>query len=459
MMPAGKEALAMSEVAFVTVTALTKYIKRKFDVDPHLDDLWIKGELSNVKIHSRGHIYFTLKDDNARIQAVMFARQNKSLGFTPENGMKVLVRGGITVYEPSGNYQLYAKKMQPDGIGALHLAYEELKKKLSQEGLFDEAHKKPIPAFPSVIGVVTSPTGAAVRDIITTIKRRYPLVKVIVLPTLVQGTNASESIVRNIEEANRRQLCDVLIVGRGGGSIEELWAFNEEIVARAIFGSDIPIISAVGHETDFTISDFTADLRAATPTGAAELAVPNMIDLMERLKTLDVRMTKAMQQDLRKRQEHMNYLQSSYAFRYPKRLYAQKEQEFDLIFDRFQKQIVLTLDRKKQKLSEQTYKLQMRHPEEQLRQARRRHGEQTERLKRNMSVQLKQIHSQFQTVLGKLNALSPLQVMERGYSLTYKEDELIKSIEQVQEKDEIQVKLKDGTLACEVRQKRGETNG
>ncbi|MBU8788812.1 MULTISPECIES: exodeoxyribonuclease VII large subunit [Bacillus] len=449
----------MDEVAFVTVTALTKYIKRKFDVDPHLDDLWIKGELSNVKIHSRGHIYFTLKDDNARIQAVMFARQNKSLGFTPENGMKVLVRGGITVYEPSGNYQLYAKEMQPDGIGALHLAYEELKKKLSQEGLFDEAHKKPIPAFPSVIGVVTSPTGAAVRDVITTIKRRYPLVKVIVLPTLVQGTNASESIVRSIEEANRRQLCDVLIVGRGGGSIEELWAFNEEIVARAIFASDIPIISAVGHETDFTISDFTADLRAATPTGAAELAVPNMLDLMERLKTLDVRMTKAMQQGLRKRQELLNYLQSSYAFRYPKRLYAQKEQEFDLIFDRFQKQIVLTLDRKKQKLSEQSYKLQMRHPEEQLRQARRRHGEQTERLKRNMSVQLKQIHSQFQTVLGKLNALSPLQVMERGYSLTYKEDELIKSIEQVQENDEIQVKLKDGTLACEVRQKRGETNG
>ncbi|KKB72692.1 MULTISPECIES: exodeoxyribonuclease VII large subunit [Bacillus] len=449
----------MGEVAFVTVTALTKYIKRKFDVDPHLDDLWIKGELSNVKIHSRGHIYFTLKDDNARIQAVMFARQNKSLGFTPENGMKVLVRGGITVYEPSGNYQLYAKEMQPDGIGALHLAYEELKKKLSQEGLFDEAHKKPIPAFPSVIGVVTSPTGAAVRDVITTIKRRYPLVKVIVLPTLVQGTNASESIVRSIEEANRRQLCDVLIVGRGGGSIEELWAFNEEIVARAIFASDIPIISAVGHETDFTISDFTADLRAATPTGAAELAVPNMLDLMERLKTLDVRMTKAMQQGLRKRQELLNYLQSSYAFRYPKRLYAQKEQEFDLIFDRFQKQIVLTLDRKKQKLSEQSYKLQMRHPEEQLRQARRRHGEQTERLKRNMSVQLKQIHSQFQTVLGKLNALSPLQVMERGYSLTYKEDELIKSIEQLQENDEIQVKLKDGTLACEVRQKRGETNG
>ncbi|MCY8595248.1 exodeoxyribonuclease VII large subunit, partial [Bacillus haynesii] len=268
----------MSEISFVTVTALTKYIKRKFDVDPHLEDIWIKGELSNVKIHSRGHIYFTLKDDNARIQSVMFARQNRNLAFTPENGMKVLVRGGISVYEPSGNYQLYAKEIQPDGIGALHLAYEELKKKLSQEGLFDEKYKKPIPAFPSVVGVVTSPTGAAVRDVITTIKRRYPLVKVIVLPTLVQGVNAGESIVSSIKEANRRELCDVLIVGRGGGSIEELWAFNEEAVARAIFSSDIPIISAVGHETDFTISDFVADLRAATPTGAAELAVPNMLD-------------------------------------------------------------------------------------------------------------------------------------------------------------------------------------
>ncbi|MFT0800229.1 exodeoxyribonuclease VII large subunit [Bacillus swezeyi] len=449
----------MSEVSFVTVTALTKYIKRKFDVDPHLDDLWIKGELSNVKIHSRGHIYFTLKDDNARIQAVMFARQNKSLSFTPESGMKVLVRGGISVYEPSGSYQLYAKEIQPDGIGALHLAYEELKKKLSQEGLFDQKHKKTIPAFPSVIGVVTSPTGAAVRDVITTIKRRYPLVKVIVLPTLVQGINASQSIVNSIEEANRRQLCDVLIVGRGGGSIEELWAFNEEAVARAIFSSGIPIISAVGHETDFTISDFTADLRAATPTGAAELAVPNVLDLLERLKTLEARMTKTMQQDLRKRQERVKNLQSSYAFRYPKRLYAQKEQEFDLVFDRFQKQLALTLDRKKQKLNEQTYKLEMLHPAEQLKRAKMRHGEQTNRLKRNMNVQLKQIHSQFQTVLGKLNALSPLEVMERGYSLTYKENELIKSIEQVQEKDELLIKLNDGTLTCEVQQKRGETNG
>lgn len=252
----------MGEAAYVTVSALTKYIKRKFDVDPHLENIWIKGELSNVKIHTRGHIYFTLKDENARMQSVMFARQSERLPFKPENGMKVLVRGGISVYEPSGNYQLYAKEMQPDGVGALYLAYEELKKKLAGEGLFDDRYKKQIPAFPATIGVVTSPTGAAVRDVITTLKRRYPLVKVIVLPALVQGENASRSIVTRIEEANEKEICDVLIVGRGGGSIEELWAFNEEIVARAIFASNIPIISAVGHETDFTISDFVADIRA-----------------------------------------------------------------------------------------------------------------------------------------------------------------------------------------------------
>lgn len=288
----------MGEAAYVTVSALTKYIKRKFDVDPHLENIWIKGELSNVKIHTRGHIYFTLKDENARMQSVMFARQSERLPFKPENGMKVLVRGGISVYEPSGNYQLYAKEMQPDGVGALYLAYEELKKKLAGEGLFDDRYKKQIPAFPATIGVVTSPTGAAVRDVITTLKRRYPLVKVIVLPALVQGENASRSIVTHIEEANEKEICDVLIVGRGGGSIEELWAFNEEIVARAIFASNIPIISAVGHETDFTISDFVADIRAATPTGAAEIAVPHTTDLIERTKTAEVRMTRAMQQHL-----------------------------------------------------------------------------------------------------------------------------------------------------------------
>ncbi|TXK90204.1 exodeoxyribonuclease VII large subunit, partial [Parageobacillus sp. SY1] len=260
----------MAEVKYVTVGALTKYIKRKFEVDPHLRDLWIKGEISNFKYHSRGHMYFTLKDEQARIQAVMFAGYNQYLSFRPEDGMKVLVRGEISVYEPSGNYQIYVKEMQPEGIGNLYLAYEQLKKRLEAEGLFSPEHKKPIPAFPRYIGVVTSPTGAAIRDIMTTIRRRYPIATVILFPTLVQGEQAAESIVRSIEKANELGYIDVLIVGRGGGSIEELWAFNEEIVARAIFASEVPIISAVGHETDFTIADFVADLRAPTPTGAAE---------------------------------------------------------------------------------------------------------------------------------------------------------------------------------------------
>ncbi|MEC1735319.1 exodeoxyribonuclease VII large subunit [Bacillus mojavensis] len=446
----------MGETAYVTVSALTKYIKRKFDVDPHLENIWIKGELSNVKIHTRGHIYFTLKDENARMQSVMFARQSERLPFKPENGMKVLVRGGISVYEPSGNYQLYAKEMQPDGVGALYLAYEELKKKLAGEGLFDERYKKQIPAFPATIGVVTSPTGAAVRDVITTLKRRYPLVKVIVLPALVQGEHASRSIVSRIEEANEKQMCDVLIVGRGGGSIEELWAFNEEIVARAIFASNIPIISAVGHETDFTISDFVADIRAATPTGAAEIAVPHTTDLMERTKTAEVRMSRAMQQHLNQKKERVQTLQSSYAFRFPKRLFEQKEQQFDLAYQQFQAQLTALLDRKSRQLERETYRLEALHPHEQLKQARKRFEDQTNQLKKNMNIQMKQLHSQFQTVLGKLNALSPLQIMERGYSLAYKEDELIKSVSQVEEKDQLEVKLKDGVLTCEVLNKRGE---
>lgn len=288
----------MAEVKYVTVGALTKYIKRKFEVDPHLRDLWIKGEISNFKYHSRGHMYFTLKDEQARIQAVMFAGYNQYLSFRPEDGMKVLVRGEISVYEPSGNYQIYVKEMQPEGIGNLYLAYEQLKKRLEAEGLFSAEHKKPIPAFPRYIGVVTSPTGAAIRDILTTIRRRYPIATVILFPTLVQGEEAAGSIVRSIEKANELGYIDVLIVGRGGGSIEELWAFNEEAVARAIFASKVPIISAVGHETDFTIADFVADLRAPTPTGAAELAVPHVTELMERISQRKLRLMRAMKEKL-----------------------------------------------------------------------------------------------------------------------------------------------------------------
>ncbi|ALC81570.1 exodeoxyribonuclease VII large subunit [Bacillus gobiensis] len=440
----------MSEPAYVTVTALTKYIKRKFDVDPHLENIWIKGELSNVKIHSRGHIYFTLKDENARIQSVMFARQNKDLSFTPESGMKVLVRGGISVYEPSGNYQLYAKEIQPDGIGALYLAYEELKNKLAKEGLFDESHKKPIPRFPATIGIITSPTGAAIRDILITIKRRYPLAKTILYPALVQGVNAGQSIAGHIQKANAAKLCDVLIVGRGGGSIEELWAFNEEIVAREIFSSEIPVISAVGHETDYTISDFVADLRAPTPTGAAELAVPHTTELMERIGMLRTTLLKDVQQKVKREKEILHSLQSSYAFKYPKRLFEQKEQQFDLMFDRLQKKAADLLDRKKMKLERESYRLSSHHPKHRLDQAEKAYLEKTATLKRAMSSVIRENSSQFQSVLGKLQVLSPLHIMQRGYSLVYKDEEIAKSVQNVQLHDRLKIKMNDGNLLCEV---------
>ena len=264
------------EERYLTVTALTKYIKYKFDHDHHLEEVLLEGEISNFKHNSRGHFYFTLKDDNAAISVTMFSTFAKTVKFNPEDGMKVFVKGNVTVYEPSGTYQINIKEMKSDGIGDLYLAFQKLKEELSKEGLFDPKYKKQLPKFPKFIGVITSPTGAAIRDIINTIGRRYPLAQVILYPAIVQGDDAKKDIVKQIKKANDNGLCDVLIVGRGGGSIEDLWAFNERIVAEAIFESKIPVISAVGHEVDFTIADFVADMRAATPTAAAELATPSL---------------------------------------------------------------------------------------------------------------------------------------------------------------------------------------
>ena len=272
------------EERYLTVTALTKYIKYKFDHDRNLEDVLLEGEISNFKHNSRGHFYFTLKDENSQISAAMFSTYASRVKFEPEDGMKVYVRGNVTVYEPSGTYSINVKEIKSNGIGDLYIAYEKLKKELEALGLFNEEHKKPIPRYPEYIGVITSPTGAAIRDIINTIKRRYPVAKLILYPAIVQGEDAKGDVVRQIKNANKDGLCDVLIVGRGGGSIEDLWAFNEKIVAQAIYDSEIPIISAVGHEIDFTIADFVADIRAATPTAAAELATPNIEILRENIK-------------------------------------------------------------------------------------------------------------------------------------------------------------------------------
>lgn len=441
----------MAQMKYVTVAALTKYIKRKFEVDPHLQDLWIKGEISNFTYHSRGHMYFTLKDEQARIQAVMFAGYNRQLTFKPENGMTVLVRGEISVYEPSGAYQVYVKEMQPDGIGALYLAYEQLKKKLEQEGLFAEAHKKPIPKFPQHIGVVTSPTGAAIRDILTTIRRRYPLAKVILFPTLVQGEQAPISIVQSIQKANEMGNIDVLIVGRGGGSIEELWAFNEEIVARAIFASRIPIISAVGHETDYTIADFVADLRAPTPTGAAELAVPHIADLLSRVSEQQARLIRAMKECVNAEQKRLQSLRSAYAFRYPKRLYEQKEQQLDTLVDRLRRQMSDMLKQKGNQLQQVQLTLFAHHPQSRIEKAADRLRTLEHTIVRNMNDVMKQKAWLLTTKLAKLDALSPLKIMERGYSLAYDEQQtLIKTVQQLKEGDRIHIRFQDGRAHCVV---------
>lgn len=442
----------MSEQQYLSVSALTKYIKRKFDADPHLQNVYIRGEISNFKQHSSGHMYFTLKDEKARLLAVMFATQSRAMKFSPENGMKVLVRGDVTVYEASGQYQLYVKNMVPDGIGDLYLAYEQLKKKLEEKGMFSEQHKKAIPPYPNVIGVITSPTGAALRDILTTIKRRYPIAKVIIYPALVQGVNAAKSIALAISEANARNEVDCLIVGRGGGSIEELWAFNEEIVAESIYDSDLPIISAVGHETDFTIADFVADLRAPTPTGAAELAVPHINEVIERLMNRKNRLTRSMQERLNFQTNHLARLEKSYAFRYPHKMYEQKLEQLDRATEQLQKNSQRYFVNKKEKLEQIDIILRRQHPEQAIQISKETLKQQQKNLDRVMAAIYKQKAQAFVHLTATLSAVNPLKIMERGYGLIFAEDEkLIKSTKQVSKGDSISVSIKDGTLTCEIK--------
>ncbi|MDP4169119.1 MAG: exodeoxyribonuclease VII large subunit [Bacillota bacterium] len=441
----------MAENQYLTVNALTKYIKRKFDADPHLQDVYVKGEISNLKAHTSGHLYFTLKDDKARILAVMFAGNARSMKFRPENGMKVIVKGDISVYEPSGQYQIYIKEMRPDGIGELFLAYEQLKNKLEAEGLFSNEHKKALPSFPKTVGVVTSPTGAAVRDILTTIKRRYPIAKVFIFPALVQGENAAPSIAKAIEAANKRAEIDVLIVGRGGGSIEELWAFNEERVARAIFESAIPIISAVGHETDFTIADFVADMRAPTPTGAAELAVPHIEELLERVLQRQTRLLRAMKEKFRFEKERLGRLEKSYAFRYPMRLYEQKLEQLDKLTEKLVRGAQLASSQKNDQHKNLHKRLVRNHPKQLLLDAEDRFTRKQKELKRAMIQIVRSKQKEFDHAVSTLQALSPLKIMERGYSLVYSEEgTIVKSISQVEKKKMLQINLSDGKINCRI---------
>ncbi|MCA1036164.1 MULTISPECIES: exodeoxyribonuclease VII large subunit [Bacillaceae] len=441
----------MKEQRYLTVGALTLYIKRKFDHDPHLQEIFVKGEISNFKRHSSGHMYFTLKDEKSRILAVMFSRSARSVKFEPENGMKVLISGEISVYEPSGQYQIYVKQMQPDGVGDLFLAFEQLKERLQKEGLFASERKRPIPKFPKTVGVITSPTGAAVRDIITTIKRRFPIANILIYPALVQGAQAAPSVAGAIELANRQAEADVLIVGRGGGSIEELWAFNEEQVARAIVGSDIPVISAVGHETDFTIADFAADHRAPTPTGAAEMAVPHIDELAERILNRQSRLIRAMRERAVLQRERLGRLQKSYAFRYPQRLYEQKLEQADKMTEQLKKSAGRLAELKREERDRLLQRLLRNHPNDLYKEAKETHLRGSRALGRAMKEVLTKKQKEFSGMVSTLEALSPLKIMDRGYSLAYSgEGELLKSVSQVEKGDDVQVKLADGTFNCKV---------
>lgn len=411
---------------YISISQLTRYIKFKFDIDENLKRVYLKGEISNFKAHTRGHYYFTLKDESSRINAVMFASSVSKMKFLPEDGMKVLVTGRITVYEATGGYQIYIDDMVEDGVGNLYIQFEQLKKKLAAEGLFNEEHKRPIPKIPSRIGIVTASTGAAIRDILSTIRRRWPYTEAILFPSLVQGASAAPDIVRQIEKAQEYDL-DVLIVGRGGGSIEDMWCFNDEAVARAIYHSSVPVISAVGHEIDFTIADFVADLRAPTPTGAAEMAVPNKKDVLEYINQLNLRLGKSIGNLITSYRKRLSVIQESYILENPTSIYQMKEQKFDTLFEKLQivmKGITsgerLRLDRLLQSAS---------------------YG-----ITQNMSYHM----HRFEKSVSKLEILNPLLTIGRGYSITKKNEKVISSIANIKKHDLLEIELKDGMIQTEV---------
>ena len=415
------------DIKYVTISDLNRYIKAKFDMDTHLNHVYLKGEISNFKHHTRGHFYFTLKDENSRIAAVMFASSAKNVAFEPEDGMKVLVSGRIALYEATGSYQIYVETMELDGIGNLYLEFERLKKELAKEGLFDREHKKAIPKFPKKIGIITAPTGAAIRDILSTIKRRYPICETILFPALVQGTGAKESVVKQLNKAQEYDL-DVIICGRGGGSIEDLWAFNEEIVARAIYNSKIPVISAVGHEIDFTIADYVADLRAPTPTGAAEMAVPNLVDLKSLIEQYKIRGNEAVTNIIKKNRIKLESLQNSFVLKNPLSLYEIKEQKLDSYIDYLNQYMTNKLNHAKLMYEKVINNKILISPQ---------------------SMFDKKKH-QYELLLKTIEVLNPMKLLSSGYSIVKSNGKVIKNSHDVNLEDVVNIELSEGKLKCSV---------
>lgn len=389
----------------ISVTDLNKYIKEKIDSDEYLNNVLVKGEISNYKHHYTGHLYFTLKDENSLIKCIMFKGYAANLKFEPRDGMKVTILGSVSVFERDGVYQIYCKAMQEDGLGSLYKAYEELKARLSKEGLFDQNHKKKIPLMPKCIGVLTSNTGAVIRDIINVSTRRNPNVYIKLLPVPVQGEGAAEKIVDAINLMNEKKLADVIILARGGGSLEDLWPFNEEIVARAIYNSELPVISAVGHETDFTIADFVADLRAPTPSAAAELAVPNIADISLKLEQYRNRYKLALKKKVEFMRLRYEKCMNSRVFKDPLQKINEKYIMIDMKVKRMQNSIVNLYNSKKTHLIKN---------------------------------------------VAKIDALSPLKTLTRGYSIVQLNGKVVKSVGQIKKDDQIDIRLTDGTAKAKI---------
>lgn len=434
---------------YITVGQLTRYLKFKMDNDEHLNQVFLKGEISNFKAHTRGHYYFTIKDEKSRINAVMFATNASKLPFMPTDGMKILVTGKISIYEATGGYQIYVNEMIEDGLGNLFIKYEQLKKKLDQDGLFEPKYKKKIPKFPKKIGIVTAPTGAAIKDMLSTIKRRWPITETILFPSLVQGASAAPEIVKQINKANTYDI-DVLIIGRGGGSIEDMWCFNDEEVARAIFDSTVPIISAVGHEIDFTIADFVADLRAPTPTAAAELAVPNINDFYNYLNQVNIRLNKVITNNINTNKEKLSTLKNSYIMKNPLNIYEIKEQKFDNLYERLENIANIIIDNNKEKLSTLKNSYIFKNPNLLYENKKNNYNNIIESLNRNIVKQIDNKSNKYLNIINKLEALNPLLTIKRGYSITKNNNKVISSIKNVKKDDKLEIEVTDGIINAKV---------
>ena len=436
---------------YLSVTTLTKYLKMKFDKDPYLERVYLTGQVSNFRKRPT-HQYFSLKDDRAVIQATIWSGIYQKLGFDLEEGMKINVIGRVQIYEPSGSYSIIIEKAEPDGVGALAIQFEQLKKKLSEEGLFQDLFKQAIPQFAKRIGVVTSRSGAVIQDIITTVNRRFPGVEIVLYPTKVQGEGAAEEIARNIVRANEREDLDVLIIGRGGGSIEDLWAFNEEIVVRSIFESRLPIISSVGHETDVTLADFVADRRAATPTAAAELATPvTKLDLLTYLNNQEKRMATAVQNTLSKKEKALQVLSQSVIFRQPERLYDGYLQRLDQLVLRLKQSLNGELVSHQQKVQAQIHRLQQLSPIVKIQRYQDRIQQLQKLMRSQMAVTYDAKVAEVKHLSEALLMLDTSRIVARGFAIVKKEDAVVSSTEDLKVNDQVMLIMRDGQVDLEVK--------